>query len=90
MCFCLKNGLCLNIFFKCSKEGEKKTRSLRKRIRITRPQEDGNVSMQRFAEPLRSARIHVDLELGGEGSPGDCQSKQAFPYWGEMFQLAQT
>lgn len=90
MCFCLKNGLCLNVFLKRSKEGEKKTKSLRKRIRITRPQEDGNVSMQRFAEPLRSARIHVDLELGGEGSPGDCQSKQAFPCWGETFQLAQT
>lgn len=45
------------------------------------------------AEVRRAAavcRIRVDLELGGEGSPGDCQSKQAFPCWGEMFQLAQT
>lgn len=45
---------------------------------------------QRFEEPLQSAHVHVDLELGGEGSGGDCQSKQAFPYWGEMFQLVQV
>lgn len=45
------------------------------------------------AEVPRAAavcRICVDLELGGEGGPGDCPSQQAFPYWGEMFQLAQT
>lgn len=77
------------IFFKCSKEEEKKPRSLRKRIRIPRPQEDGNASTE-SSQSHWSARIPADLELGGEGSPGDCQSKQAFHYWRETFQLAQT
>lgn len=52
--FCLKNGFCLNMFFKCSKEGEKKTKSLRKKNPITRPLEDGNVSL---AEVRRAAAV---------------------------------
>lgn len=67
------------LFFKCSKEGEKKTRSLRKRIRVTRPQEDGNVSMQRFAEPLQSAASVWIWSRVGRAAPEIARASRLFP-----------